>query len=147
MRPLSKTAVLVLACVVLVQNVSESAWSLFERKNIIHAKAEIAQLVRSRYQSYGGNSFRLFFPFATKYVADQFASYLNYRGIPAEGIHYSFSDPVKPNSLVLATRDDAGDQASVRWTSLTGDAISGPRSGDLLIVLPDDNVWLASVSM
>ena len=101
--------------VVLVQNVSLSALYIFERKNIIQAKVEIAQVIQTRYRNDGGNALRLFFPFATPYVIMEFASYLSYRGVPAEGAEAELNEL---NNLALATSGVAEDGPCVEWRSL-----------------------------
>ncbi len=65
MRAWSKAAALVFTFTVLVQTVAASAYVLFEEKNLIHAKAEIASVVEARYRSGGGTVLSLFFPFAS----------------------------------------------------------------------------------
>jgi hypothetical protein len=146
MRSWSKIAALMVAFAVLLQDVLLSAWVVFERKNGIHAKLEIARVVETRYRSSAGKDFRLFFPLASPYVADEFAHYLNYRGVPAEGAEW-WSEAVGPNGVVLATRAVAKDGPGVGWISLRDHAVSGPHSGDLVIVLPDDEGSLAEASL
>src|SRR5215471_20129574 len=67
-----------LASIVLLQNVLGSADAIFERKNVVHGKAELASVVERRHQNSGENALRLFFPFANPYTIMEFASYLNY---------------------------------------------------------------------
>ena len=71
--------------VVLIQDVSLSALYIFERKNVIQAKVEIARVIQTHYRNDGGNALTLFFPFASPYVIMEFASYLSYRHVPVEG--------------------------------------------------------------
>jgi hypothetical protein len=142
MRSWSKTAALLLTFTILFQDVLVSAFAVFDRKNVIHAKAEIASVVKTRFRSNDGNVFRLFFPFASRYSIMEFAAYLDYRGLPVEGAR----GETGLNSVVLATRAIAEDGPCVEWMSIRCHAVSGPAPGDLVIVLPDDLASLAQAS-
>ncbi|MGD0125998.1 MAG: hypothetical protein ABSF46_11590 [Terriglobia bacterium] len=139
----SKVAISVLALALLVQNVSLSAYRLFERKNTIHAKAEIARVVGERYSGSRANAQRAFFPFATPYVLMEFGSYLNYRGVPVEGATPQTSGP---NTVVMVSSVVAMSGPCVAYRSLICQAGSGPERGDLVIVLPDDNASRAETT-
>ena len=71
---------------VLLQDLSLSTFRMYERKNVIHAKAEIGRVIKARYDSDPQNVKRLFFPFARSFPLLEFASYLNYIGVPVEGV-------------------------------------------------------------
>jgi hypothetical protein len=141
-----KIAATLLACVVLFQHVLVSAFAVFERKNIIHAKAEIASTVKTRYWDGAGKDLRLFFPFANPYVIMEFASYLTYRGVPVEG---AMNEASGLGSVILTTtRAIAEDGPCVEWTSIRCRAVDGgPAPGDLVIVLPDDEASLAEAAI
>jgi hypothetical protein len=126
---------------VLIQDVSLSALAVFERKNVIQAKVEVARVIQ--YWNDGGNALRLFFPFATPYVIMEFASYLSYRGVPVEGAEAA---PIELNNVALATSGVAKDGPCVGWRSLRCHTVKGPDRGDLVIVLPDDEASLAEAS-
>jgi hypothetical protein len=140
----SKVTVLLLTFAVLVQNVFFSAFSVFERKNGIYAKVEIARVVEAQSRGRAGNAVRLFFPFAKPYVIMEFASYLSYRGIAVEG---SEEDGSGRNPVVLAAAAVAKDGPCIGYRSFYCHAVSGPASGDLVIVLPDDEASLAQASV
>jgi hypothetical protein len=140
----AKIGAMLLASVVLLQDVLVSAYGVFERKNVIRAKVEIASVVETRYRNNEGNSLRLFFPFAAPYVIMEFASYLNYRGLPVEGAVDGAAGPI---SVVLATRAGAKDGPCVEWVRIRCHAVSGPAPGDLVIVLPDDDVSTKEASV
>ena len=144
MRSWSKVAASMLAFTVLFQNVVVSAFTVFERKNDIRAKVEIASVVEARYRSGAGNALRLFFPFAIPYVISEFASYLNYRGVPVEG---SVGEAADLNRVVLVTRAIARDGPCVEWRTFRCHAVSGPALGDLVIVLPADEASLAEAAV
>jgi hypothetical protein len=134
-----------LAFTVLLQDVSFSAFAVFERKNVIHAKAEIASVVNTRYRNSGGDSLKLFFPFASPYVIMEFASYLNYRGVPLEGAAGAAD---RRNSVLLATPALAKDgRCWADGPDFSCRAVNGPAPGDLVIVLPDDEASLAEASV
>jgi hypothetical protein len=143
MRWWGKLAASMLAFTVLLQDVSFSTFAVFERKNDIHAKAEIASIVKTQYRSGAGNGLRLFFPFASPYVIKEFASYLNYRGVPVEGA-VGKADGL--GRVVLATRAFAEDGPCF-VSGITCRAVGGPAPGDLVIVLPDDEASLAEANV
>jgi hypothetical protein len=141
MRSWGKMAAILLAFPVLLQDLSLSAISVFERKNLIHATAEIASVVKTRYRIDAGNALRLFFPFATPFSIMSFAAYLNYRGVPVEG---ALNEAAGLNSVVLATSGIAEDSTCVELAAnIKCHAVSRPAPGDLVIVFPDDRVSLA----
>jgi hypothetical protein len=135
-----RLATLVVLGVVLLQGVSLSAFWLFQRKNLIHAKVRIARVVQAQYNS--GNTHRLFFPFAGSYVVSEFAAYLNYRGTPVEGLA---TESAGRNPVVMVGRGVATDGPCVRYVSVMCHAGSEPDQGDLVIVLPDDDASLTEV--
>jgi hypothetical protein len=145
MRSWMKPAASMLAGTILLQNVLFSAFAVFERKNDIHAKAEIASVVKTRYRSGGGDVLRLFFPFANPVVIMEFASYLSYRGVPIKGPVGAIG---RRNSVVLTTPALAKDERC--WPDgpdFMCRAVSEPAPGDLVIVLPDDEASRAEASV
>jgi hypothetical protein len=144
MRSWGKLATSVLALTILLQDVAFSAFAVFERKNVIHAKAEITSVVKTRFRNSGGNSLTLFFPFASPYVIMEFASYINYRGVPVEG---GAGADDRRNSVVLATPALAKDgRCWADGPEFRCRAVSGPAPGDLVIMLPDDEASLVEAS-
>jgi hypothetical protein len=144
MRPWGRIAALLLAFTVLLQDISVSAYAVFERKNIIHGKAELASVVETRYRNAAGKALRLFFPFTNPYTIMEFATYLDYRGVPVEG---AVDEAAGLNNVVLATREIAEDGPCVYWVTVRCQAVSAPAPGDLVIVLPDDRASLAEASL
>ena len=139
----AKVVIMLVLCAVLFQDVSLSAFRVFERKNVIHGKAEIASVIRAQYQSGGGNVQRVFFPFARPYSVMEFASYLNYRGVPVEGA------PVESaglKSVVLVGGAVAKDGPCLGYEPFVCHTGSSPDPGDLVIVLPDDDASLAETT-
>ena len=143
MHSWSKRITVALLLAVVIQDISLSAFRVFEQKNVIHAKGEIAKVVQAGYQSAAGNVRRLFFPFASRYMIMEFASYLDYRGLPMEGI---MDEAGGPNRVIVATRAMAMDSPCMGYRSLVCYAATTPDAGDLVIVLPDDNPSLADVT-
>jgi hypothetical protein len=139
----SKVAIMALLGAVLFQDVSVSAFGVFERKNVIHGKAEIARVIKARYQSGAGNVQRLFFPFATPYWVMEFGAYLSYRGVPVEGVP---AESAGLNSVALVSRAVAKDGPCVGYRSPVCHAGSSPDPGDLVIVLPDDYASLSETT-
>jgi hypothetical protein len=153
MRSWRKMAAMLLAFIVLYHSVLVSAFVVYERKNVIHAKAEIASVVKKQYRSNNGNHFRLFFPFAGAYVIMEFGAYLNHVGVPVEG---ASEEAPGVNDVVLAESSrnrakysaggNAEDGRCEEWTPIICRVISEPTSGDLVIVLPDDEASLGEAS-
>ena len=143
-RSWGKTAAALLAILVVLQDVTVSAFAEFERKNYIRGRVEIAAVVETQYRNYTGNDLRLFFPFSTPYQIMEFASYLNYRGVPVEGAVDKAGDV---NSVVLTTRAIAKDCPCAEWEEIRCHAVSGAAPGDLVVVLPDDRASLAEASV
>lgn len=139
----SKVAVTFVLCLVLIQNVSLSAFRLFEEKNGVHAKAEIASLVDARYRTATTKPLRLFFPFAIPFALMEFASYLDYRGIPVEG---GPEEAAGRNGVVLVSRSVTLDGPCVPYRSIICHPGGNPAAGDLVVILPDDDASLVEVS-
>jgi hypothetical protein len=143
MRSWSKTAASVLALTVLLQDASLSAGATFSRKNAINGKAEIARVVEAQNRNHTGSALRLFFPFATPNVIAQFGAYLNYKGVPVEGV---VGKSTELNNVVLATRNITKD-GLCSYGTIHCHAISGPSPGDLVVVLPDDEASSVETSV
>ena len=142
-----KVVALALLLAVVLEDVSLSAFRVFEEKSVMHAKDEIAQVVLARYQNAAGDLPRLFFPFANRYIIKEFASYLDYRGVPVEGI-MGASSGLKSVSVATRAMTKDGPCGSIvtllRHVICHADATPAP--GDLVIVLPDDNQSLAEIN-
>lgn len=138
-----KAAALILLFVVLFQDVSLSAFRMYEQKNVIHGKAELASALKERYEGSTGSVQRIFFPFASPYRVMEFASYLSYRGVPVEGVPFQVTGP---NKIVLVSRAAAEDGPCVTYESLICHAESRPDPDDLVIILPDDDASLAETT-
>jgi hypothetical protein len=139
-----KSIILMLVFIVVFQNVVFSAVSIFERKNAIHGKVEIARVVGEQYRMRTAHPLRLFFPFAAPYSIMEFAAYLSYRGIPVESANGADAGP---EGAVLAGRAVAKDgPCMVYFTFIRCLAADRPAPGDLVIVLPDDGASRAQAS-
>jgi hypothetical protein len=136
------TALLVLA--VLLQNISLSAFRLYERENLMHARSELADAIVSRRQSDPSHVQRLFFAFSIPYVLTEFASYLIYRGLPIEGYDTS-AKSVNEHQVVIVSKLFIKDELCVDYRSFVCHAGGTPMPGDLVIELPDDRESLAQI--
>lgn len=101
-------------------------------------------MVERQYRSGGRRALRLFFPFSNPYTIIEFASYLNYRGIPVEGAE---GEARNINSVVLATKAVTKDGPCEEWMRIRCLPATEPAPGDLVIVLPDDRASLADASV
>ena len=138
-----KVAALILLFVVLFQDVSLSAFRMYERKNVIHGKAEVASAIKAHYQANTKSEQRVYFPFTSPYRVMEFASYLSYRGLPVEGAPADFTGL---SNVVLVTRAAAKDGRCVDYESLVCHTGSAPDTGDLVVVLPDDDASFAEIT-
>jgi hypothetical protein len=129
-----KVPAMVMVLVILLQDLSLSAFAMFERKNVIHAKAELASVVETQYERDPREVVKLFFPFADPYLIMEFAAYLSYRGVPL-------------SSVALYTPAVAKDAPCVNYEAVRCRALNWPTRGDLVIVLPEDEVSLAAASV
>ncbi len=127
-----KVAAFVGLLLVSVQALSLSAFRMYERKNVVHAKAELGQVIKARYKNNPASVKRLFFPFAEPFHILEFASYLDYVGVPVEQISGNTSEPV---TLVAETIEKDGPCGYRGFVCHPGAA---PEAGDLVVVLPDD---------
>ena len=143
MRAGTRTAASVLAFAVLAQAVLLSTFRMVERKNAIHAKAEIADVIVAKYRSDTRSVTRLYFPFSEVYPITEFASYLTYRGIPVEGSPIQTGTSAASVELVAAVEKDG---RCVDYGSLVCHVATGPKPGDLVIELPDDIESLAAIT-
>jgi hypothetical protein len=128
----SKIAAVMMALAVGLQNVVISSFATFERKNVIHAKAELASAIATRYRD--GMIPSVFFPFTVPYAIMEFVVYLNYRGIPMK-------------SAALAKTVAAGNHLCMTYRNIVCHQTNGPAPGDLVVVLPDDEVSLLEASV
>jgi len=131
---------------VLIQDISLSAFRVFERKNVIHAKAEISRVVETQHGIAGGSVQRLFFPFASPYVVMEFTSYLSYRGVPMEEVAGGYWGNRGIKDVEVVSPAIARDGLCITSRPFVCHAGSRPGKGDLVIVLPDDDASLAEVT-
>ena len=141
----SKVLIMMILGAVLFQEVALSAFRVYERKNSIHAKAEIAGVVKSECRRSGsGNVRRIFFPFANPYSVMEFASYLSYKGVAVEGVSVKSTEL---STAVMASKAVTKDGPCVDYIRrVICHAASVPEPGDLVIVLPDDDASLAEAA-
>jgi hypothetical protein len=130
----TRAATVTVTLAILLQTTLLSTLIVFERKNAVRAKVEMASVIERQYRQLPGPPIRLFFPFGQPYSIMEFAYYLNYRNI-------------LPSDLFLAARSVAKDSLCVSYRKLVCHAASRPFPGDLVIVLPDDDVSFAEASM
>jgi hypothetical protein len=130
----TKLCVLGLLTLVVLQDFSFSAFRMYERKNIIHAKAEMGRVIQASYESDPRNVKRLFFPFATPFGVMEFASYISYLGVPVqETPPGSFA----ANSVMLVGRAFQTD-GPCGYRTFACHPGSRPDPGDLVVLFPDD---------
>lgn len=143
MRAGSRAMALGLACLVVIQYVSLSSFHILERQNMLRAKAEIARVVGERYLG-ATRPVRLFFPYASSWQVMEFGYDLNLHGIPVESDTTTGQDGRSP--LVLVAKSVAKDGRCQEYWRIVCRAGPAPQPGDLVIVLPDDNVWMSQVA-
>jgi hypothetical protein len=136
MRLGTRLGILVLLTLVLLQDLSLSAFRMYERKNVIHSKVELGRAIEARYKSSPQNAKRLFFPFTRPYRIMEFAAYLNYLGVPAE--QAPAGSVATRNVLMVGTAIEK-DGLCVVDRPFVCHPGGSPDPGDLVVVLPDDS--------
>jgi hypothetical protein len=131
-----------LVILVVLQDLSLSAFRMYERKNVIHAKAEMAQVIKARYERNPQDVKRLFFPFAEAFPVLEFVSYLNYIGVPVEEAP---AGPAGSSSIVIVGKvfHTVGPCGYRTFVCHPGDR---PEPGDLIVVLPDDSTQIVALN-
>jgi hypothetical protein len=129
-----RSCALVVLSLVLVQDCSLSGFRMYERKNVIHAKAELGDVIKERFQSEPQNAKRLFFPFAKPFQILEFASYLNYIGVPVE----QTSDGTVVSHGVILVGKAIQKNGPCGYRTFVCHPGNIPEPGDLVVVLPDD---------
>ncbi len=112
-----------------------SAFSVFERKNVVHANVRLAGVIAAQSQSDPSHVTRLFFPFSAVYPITEFAAYLVYKGVPVEGGPDNIPGS---KSVAIVTKTSTVDQRCVDYRDFICHAANVPAPGDLVIELPDD---------
>jgi hypothetical protein len=130
----AKAGVAALVIVVILQDVLFSAFLIYERKNIIKAKAELGHVIKARYEN-GQPGMRLFFPSAMPYWIMEFASYLNYLGVPVERLP---TDSVATGKVQMIGRAIAEDGRCMFYREFACHPGNSAEPGDLIVELPDD---------
>jgi hypothetical protein len=125
---------LALLSLILLQDISLSAFRMYERKNVIHAKAEIGRVIKARYESNPQDVKRLFFPFTNPFHILEFASYLSYIGVPVEEVPLGSSAANTVEMVGEAIKKDG----PCGYRTFACHPGSRPDPGDLVVVLPDD---------
>jgi len=134
MGRLTKCCALALLCLVGLQDLSLSAFRMYEKKNVMHAKAEMGQMIAGWYRSDPEKVKRLYFPFATPFHILEFASYLNYLGVPVE---QDPTDSPTARSVLLAGKVIQKD-GPCGYRKFICHPGGHPDPGDLTVVFPDD---------
>lgn len=140
-----KWAISATVSAVLLQSVSLSAFYVYERENMIHAKAQLADAILARSSTHRSDVQRLFFPFSSTYLITEFASYLVYRGLRLEG-YETTTESLATSRFVIVSGTFTKDGNCVEYRDFICHAGSKPDPGDLVIELPDDLQSLAEMN-
>lgn len=124
-------SILLLVC---TQDLALSAFRVYERKNVVHGKALVGQAIKDRYEHSPQSVQRLFFPFATPFNMLEFASYLQYIGVPVE---QQTNGTGSGNAVLLIGKSIRSD-GPCGYRDFLCHPGTTPDSGDLVVVLPDD---------
>lgn len=130
----------VLATVVVlavVQNLAYASFRVYEDKNDIRAKSQIAAFIVRRYRDDPKELLRLYLPFASRYSIMEFASFLAYKGLPVEmtAENVPLRDP-----LEFMSPQATSNGPCVAFRDVLCHASAQPERGDLVVILPDDAV-------
>jgi len=139
----ARWVVVALIGIVILQDVSLSAFRVYEAKNTIHGKAEEGQAIALLYRTHPKKVKKLFFPYANAFDILEFGAYLNYLGVPIE---QKGQGGAQRSVVELAGRSILTD-GPCGYRTFICHPESEPRAGDLVVILPDDpKVANASVS-
>ena len=140
MGTFAKLCAVSLGLLIVLQDTTLSAFRMYERKNVVHAKAEAASAIKARYGKNSQNVRRIFFPFAKPFYILEFASYLQYVGVPIEqGTTGSNHNGV----LLLGGQIEADGPCGYR--AFLCHPGRKPESGDVVVVFPDDNASVDAI--
>lgn len=128
-----------LLALVILQDLSVSGFRMYERKNVVHAKAEMARVIQARYRSDPQSAKRLFFPYGKPFFILEFASYLNYIGVPVE----QFQGKSTVGGVALIGRE-VHSNGPCGYRAFICHPGAGPEPGDLVVVFPDDPATMAT---
>lgn len=130
----SRVAVAFVLAAVLLQDLSLSAFRLYENKNVIHSKAEMGSWIKMRYKAEPYSVTELYFPSASPFQILEFAAYLNYLGVPVEQgrLVVQRAPVVKLRGRQVQTDGPCGYRAFICHRG------EEPNPGDLIIAFPDD---------
>jgi hypothetical protein len=141
-RPMQLAVTLAVA-LLLAQQLAFSTFCVFERKNTIRAKAEMARAILAHYRRDPTGTTVLYFPFANTTLVMQFGAYLQHLGVPVD-------TPSAPGSrnpaVVLTSAAVATEGPCVAYEEIQCRPGGAPESGDLVVVLPDDEASSAEVA-
>jgi len=138
LKPPLRLAVASILFVILVQTLSLTSYHLYERKNMVHERAEIARTIRDRFLQNQQTHQRILFPFTVNNAnLASFASYLDFIGVSIEG-----ADDARPGvrSVSFYLTHSQTDGRCVVYLGYVCHNSTEPRAGDLIVVLPDDYV-------
>lgn len=137
-----RSLIAVVLTLVVVQDLSLSAFRMYEAKNVIQAKAEMGRFIQARYESTPGNVRRLFFPFSRATNMMEFGAFLNYRGVPIDEGAVGSGD-TRTVMMVGSQIQKSGRCLQSRPLLCYRD--DKPESGDLVLTLPDDSAQTAQL--
>lgn len=129
----TRSIIVVVTVLVVVQDLSLSCFRIYEEKNVIHAKAELAQVIHTQFS--GQKIGRLFFPFAQSVHVMEFGAYLTYREIPIE---QQGPDGEANGEVLLVGKAVKKDGPCISGKPIVCHFDESPRPGDLIVMLPDD---------
>jgi hypothetical protein len=130
----TRLGALVLLLLVCTQDVALSAFRVYERKNVVHGKALVGEAIKERYEQSPQSVQRLFFPFATPFNMLEFASYLQYIGVPVE----QHANGTGSGDGVLLIGKSIQTDGPCGYRTFLCHPGTTPDPGDLVVVLPDD---------
>jgi hypothetical protein len=130
----------ILSCVVL-QEVVVASYGIYEHKNIVHGKDQVAHAIQARYHAHRGSPLRIVFPFTKPSLVMEFAAFLSHVGVPIEGVDQE-QDRVEVLSSAVETAAPCVNYRPVLCHSATD-----TEPGDIIVVLPDDEVMAAELEL
>lgn len=136
MRKWTRTCCIALLALIVTQDLSLSCFRMYERKNVIDAKAEMAQVIQTEYTESPEKVKRLYFPFTHSTIVMDFGAYLSYRGVPIER---DSANAIATRRVMIVGKAMQGDGPCVYGKPIVCHFAANPAPGDVIVILPDDS--------
>jgi hypothetical protein len=136
-RIVSYALATVLLCVV-VHRIVYSSFRVLERKSVIAAKSQLADLMKLRVATENQHPVELYLPYANGYRLMELSSYFRYKGLPLAGQPENIG--TFQSGIVIVGRDHFEDDHCVPYRDYVCLHADDAPPNALIVLLPDDDV-------